>query len=76
MGVKLFLQIKALEMPDPGLSSLWAQGGPHSRTVAAGSAALGKLWAPLLYAHFKEGRWRPSSVTLAWDRHDKPRLWK
>lgn len=49
-----------------------AHGGLHSRTVAAGSGALGKLWAPLLYVCFKEGHWRPSLVTLAWDRHDKP----
>lgn len=71
IGVKLFLQIKALEMLDPGHSLLWAHRGPHSRTVAAGSDALGKLWAPLLYALFKGGHWRPSSVTVAWDTHDK-----
>ena len=49
-----------------------AHVGLHSRTVAAGSGALGLPWAPLLYACFQEGHWRPSSVTLAQDRHDKP----
>lgn len=37
-----------------------AHSGLHSRTLAAGSRALGKLWAPLLYARFKGGHWRPS----------------
>lgn len=37
-----------------------ACSGLHSRTLAAGSRALGKLWPPLLYAHFNGGHWRPS----------------
>lgn len=54
-----------------GIHCSEAHRGLHSRTVAAGSGALGKLWAPLLYALFKGGHWRPSSVTAAWDTHDK-----
>lgn len=73
MGVKLLLKIKASEMSDLGFHCSAARGGLHSRTVAAaGSGALGKLWAPWLYAGFQEGHWRPSSDTLARDRHDKP----
>lgn len=72
MGVKLLLKIKASEMSDLGFHCSAARGGLHSRTVAAGSGAPGKLWAPWLYAGFQEGHWRPSSDTLARDRHDKP----
>ena len=66
MGVKLLLKIKASEMSDLGFHCSAAQGGLHSRTVAAGSGATGKLWAPWLYAGFQEGHWRLSSDTLAW----------
>lgn len=72
MGVKLLLKIKASEMSDLGFHCSAARGGLHSRTVAAGSGAPGKLWASWLYAGFQEGHWRPSSDTLARDRHDKP----
>lgn len=72
MGVKLLLKIKASEMSDLGFHCSAARGGLHSRTVAAGSGATGKLWAPWLCAGFQEGHWRPSSDTLAWNRHDKP----
>ena len=65
MGVKLLLKIKASEMSDLGFHCSAARGGLHSRTVAAGSGAPGKLWAPWLYAGFQEGHWRPSSDTTS-----------
>lgn len=55
MGVKLFSKIKASEMPDPGLLLPFGLQWPAFQDRDSWSGALGELWAPLLYACFKEG---------------------
>lgn len=76
MRVKLFSKMKASEMPDPGLLLPFGLQRPAFQDRGRWSGALGELWAPLLYACFKEGWCRPGPVTLAQDRPDKPWLWK